>query len=160
MSWEVSRNMRCETSFFSLTLFKKHLTRYWPIGAVWLAGWMLALPVNLWNESKWGGGRYMVQNLDEALAVSGVLIAIAAPIVAVAVWFHLFKAPAANFIGALPLRREGIFATAFVAGYTMLAVPIAITAFVMVLVEWAVNMVAVFSRFTLAEKPIMAKLTV
>ncbi len=134
--------MRCETSFFSLTLFKKYLQRYWPLWAVWLAGWLMAMPVNLWNEAAWGGARSLVQRYDDALTVTSGIIAVMAPIVAVCVFFYLFKAPAANFIGALPLRREGVFATAALAGYVMLTLPILLTGFVTVLVEWAVGVVA------------------
>lgn len=146
----MSRNMRCETSFFSLTLFKKHLKRYWPIWAVWLAGWMLAMPVNLWNEVRWyNDPMYVVQRYDQALSATAGIIAVVAPIVAVCVFFHLFKSPAANFIGALPLRREGVFATAFAAGYAMLAVPVLLTGFVTALVEWAPNVVAPAPLLTL-----------
>lgn len=142
--------MRCETSFFSLTLFNKHLKRYWPLWAVWLAGWMLALPVNLWNSARWYHDTLsVVQEYDAFLEGTGAIIALMAPLVAVCVFFHLFKTPAANFIGALPLRREGVFATAFLAGYAMLAVPVLLTGFVTVLVEWAVGAVAPGALLTL-----------
>lgn len=142
--------MRCETSFFSLTLFNKHLKRYWPLWAVWLAGWLLALPVSLWNNARWYGDILrVVQRYDQALSATGVIIALIAPLVAVCVFFHLFKTPAANFVGALPLRREGVFATAFAAGYVMLAAPILFTGLVTVLVEWAVGAVAPGALLTL-----------
>lgn len=141
--------MRCETSFFSLTLFKKYLQRYWPLWAVWLAGWLLAMPVNLWNEAAWGGAQGLARRYGEALSVTTGIIALMAPIVAVSVFFYLFKAPAANFIGSLPLRREGVFATAVLAGYVMLTAPILLTGFVTVLVEWAVDAVAAGPLLTL-----------
>lgn len=134
--------MRCETSFFSLTLYKKHLNRYWPMWAVWLAAWMLILPVSLWRSSVWRGHESLLreaQEIADAIPVTGVIIGIVAPVVAVAVFFHLFRAPAANFVGALPLRREGAFATAFAAGYTMLAAPLVVVTVAVLAVEWALN---------------------
>lgn len=143
--------MRCETSFFSLTLFQKHLKRNWPMWAVWLVIWLLAIPVTLWNESDWRSAESiwaLARGYPEMLPAMSTLIALAAPIVAVAVFFHLFKAPAANFIGALPMRREGVFATAFSAGYAMLTVPLAAVALVTLAVEGVVGYVdagAIFS---------------
>lgn len=138
--------MRCETSFFSLTLYKKHLTRYWPMWAVWLAIWTLTIPVTMWNSARYSdyGSRLAdAQSIADILPVMSVCIAIAAPIVAVAVFFHLFRAPAANFIGALPMQREGVFFTAFLAGYTIIMAPLILVSLFTLLVEWALGAVAV-----------------
>lgn len=134
--------MRCETSFFSFTLYKKHLKRYWPLWAAWLAFWLLAIPVQLWNRATWyyaDSGHtlraYAAEMPLNVLTALFPLLACLAASVAVAVFFHLFKSPAANFVGALPLRREGVFATAFAAGYTMMVGPLAVVTVVTILVE-------------------------
>ena len=43
MKWEV-RTMRSGTSFFNVTVWKKTVLRFWPIWAVGLVFWVLALP--------------------------------------------------------------------------------------------------------------------
>lgn len=119
--------------------------------AVWLAGLLLAYPVNLWNERQNRPLEVfadMVEELDTSVGVCSGFLAAYAILVAVAVFFHLFKSPAANFVGALPIRREGVFATAFAAGYTMILGPMAVTALVTLLVEWAAGAVAAGPLFS------------
>lgn len=138
--------MRCETSFFSLTLFKKHLKRYWPMWAVWLAVWTLAIPVTMWNRGSYTSYASRLADAEmvvDFLPVMSVCIGVFAPIVAVAVFFHLFRAPAANFIGALPMQREGVFFTAFLAGYIIIMAPLIAVSLFTFLVEWALGAVAV-----------------
>ena len=129
--------MRCETSFFSLTLYKKHLKRNWPLWAVWLGLWTMILPLQIWNRNVWHDNianvvHYQPMNSINVLAPA---LAFFAALAAVTTFFHLFKGPAANFIGALPLRREGVFLTAFAAGYTMLVGPLVVVTLVTVLLE-------------------------
>ena len=46
MSWEV-RTMRSVTSCFNPALFKKNLSRFWPIWTLYGLIWIFALPINL-----------------------------------------------------------------------------------------------------------------
>ena len=46
MSWEVP-TMQSKTSCFNKTLFRKHVTRFWPVWGVYLAAWLLEMPVAL-----------------------------------------------------------------------------------------------------------------
>ncbi len=135
--------MRCETSFFSLTLYKKHLTRNWPLWAAHLGLWLLILPVQLWNQHIHGDLNSFVRNHPmDSLSVLFPWLAFVAALVAVVVFFHLFKSNAANFIGALPLRREGVFLTAFAAGYTMLVGPLLVVTLVTILLESILGILA------------------
>lgn len=55
MSWEV-RTMRSGTSFFNTALFRKTFLRFWPIWALYTAGWTLVLPLRLWADAmRWKG---------------------------------------------------------------------------------------------------------
>ena len=45
MRWEV-RTMRSGTSFFNGTVYKKTLLRFWPIWAICLVIWLIAMPIN------------------------------------------------------------------------------------------------------------------
>ena len=46
MSWEV-RTMRSATSYFNFTLFRKNLSRFWPIWGLYGLLWLMLLPVNI-----------------------------------------------------------------------------------------------------------------
>ena len=46
MNWEV-RTMRSVTSCFNSTLYRKNLSRFWPIWALYSVIWLFALPLNL-----------------------------------------------------------------------------------------------------------------
>lgn len=136
--------MRCETSFFSLTLYKKHLKRNWPLWAVWLLLWLMVFPLQIWNHNVWGSNvDKFVRDLPMGcITVLVPILAFTAALVAVTTFFHLFKSPAANFIGALPLRREGVFLTAFAAGYTMLMGPLVVVTVVTILLEGIIGYLA------------------
>ena len=78
--------MRCETSFFSLTLYKKHLKRNWPLWAAWLALWIMVIPLQIWNRNVWGSDvakfvRYQPMDcitlLASSLAFTAALVAVA-----------------------------------------------------------------------------------
>ena len=45
MKWEV-RTMRSGTSFFDLTIYRKTVSRFWPLWAVNLVVWLFILPFN------------------------------------------------------------------------------------------------------------------
>ena len=48
--------MRFATSFFNPTLYRKNLSRFWPLWVAWLVLWLFALPLNLYNMcNNWGG---------------------------------------------------------------------------------------------------------
>lgn len=136
--------MRCETSFFSLTLYKKHLKRNWPLWAAWLGLWIMVIPLQIWNRNVWGGdvARFVRYQPMDCITVLASALAFTAALVAVTTFFHLFKSPAANFIGALPLRREGVFLTAFAAGYTMLVGPLVVVTLVTILLEGIIGYLA------------------
>ena len=44
MSWEV-RTMQSKTSYFNATLFRKNLTRFWPLWTVYAVLWLIAGPM-------------------------------------------------------------------------------------------------------------------
>lgn len=136
--------MRCETSFFSLTLYKKHLKRNWPLWAAWLALWIMVIPLQIWNRNVWGSNvaKYVRTLPMDSITVLVPALAFFAALVAVTTFFHLFKSPAANFVGALPLRREGVFLTAFAARYTMLVGPLVVVTLVTVLLEGIIGYLA------------------
>ena len=119
MRWEV-RTMRSGISFFNMTVFRKHLLRFWPIWAVLLIVLALALPLNglmllrmdLEAHAGVTGGylesfaRYTVAGMTDLSLMLAVVLGLLA---AMAACSHLYSQKSANFMGALPVRREGLF---------------------------------------------------
>ncbi|MBR3570762.1 MAG: ABC transporter permease [Oscillibacter sp.] len=122
--------MKSKTSFFNATLYKKNLTRFWPLwgltaffgGLVPLSGMMMYL-----------NGDLRVKATDFAQAYYGG-VAYFAPVVtlcyaalcAMAVWSYLYNPRSVGMMHALPIRREALFVTNFLSGLTMVAIPWAV----------------------------------
>jgi len=149
MKWEV-RTMRSGTSFFDLTLYRKTLARFWPLWAVSLVVWLFVLPLNglMILTDYLDGGRTgtsmlrFAQNVGNTATqwglIFGLLMGLA---VAMAVCSTLYNNRSANFMGALPIRREAQFFSTWLAGVTMLTVPNVIVFLLTLLVEIAAGMV-------------------
>ena len=138
MNWEV-RTMRSKTSCFNSTLFKKNLSRYWPLwGLASFGGAMfpLAMLVNLlhdgfqlWSPLETTEAYYTV--LSYGVPVISIVYAI---LCAMAVWSYLYNARSVGMMHTLPIRREGLFVTNVLSGLTMMAIPYAVTGVLLVLV--------------------------
>ena len=134
MKWEV-RTMRSETSFFDWTVFKKTVFRFWPLWGVYFVGWLLALPLSgltmLRMDARDMTGidfnylgpfaRYAVPR--SATGDTLVVFVIFGALAATAVFSHLYNPRSANLFGSLPIRREGLFLTHYLAGLAFLIVP-------------------------------------
>ncbi len=121
--------MRSGTSFFNGTVFKKTVVRYWPVWAAYLVVWLVCLPLNLLMQLQQIDPEFAdyANTVEHILASScqGLLVAavVFAPLAAMAVFSHLYNSRSANFFGALPVRREGLFLTHYLAGLAFLLVP-------------------------------------
>ena len=112
--------MRSGKSYFDLTLFKKTVTRWWPIWGSYLVIWFFILPFSLFVD----GGVYMYYgDITDSLNIYIWFAALYAPICAMAVLSHLYWPRSANFYGALPVKRQGIFLTQYTAGLCFTIVP-------------------------------------
>ena len=98
MSWEVP-TMRSKTSCFNKTLFRKHITRFWPVWAAYFAIWLLILPLGLL------GARdhialdpfYVPQRVLDIIGSFGVVMAmIFAVLAAMGVWSFLYSSRSAS----------------------------------------------------------------
>ena len=141
MRWEV-RTMRSGTSFFNGTVWKKTFLRFWPIWAADLVFWVLLLPAQgltaLQEQAEHGGNQFL--SFAASVGGFGGDIALAFAVIfgllaAMAVCSHLYSSRSANFMGALPVRREGLFVSHYTAGLSMLLLPNAAVFLLMVLIE-------------------------
>lgn len=119
--------MRSGTSFFNAAVFRKHLLRFWPVWAAQLVILALELPLNALMllrmdlEAHVGvtGGylesfaRYTVTGMTDFALPMAVVFGLLS---AMAACSHLYSQKSANFMGALPVRREGLFFSHYLAG--------------------------------------------
>ena len=141
MKWEV-RTMRSGTSFFDWTVFKKTVCRFWPLWGAYFAVWLVMLPLNglmfLQMDQHNTGymedfAFHMVPEAAPELALQLTLVF--GVLAAMAVFSHLYNPRSANFFGGLPVRREGLFLTHYLAGLAFLIVPNVIVFLLTLLVE-------------------------
>ena len=111
MSWEV-RTMRSATSYFNFTLFRKNLSRFWPIWGLYGFLWLMLLPVNVLVSGEYmsrGEARLFPLNHCSGYLSTAVLFSLVFGILAaMAVFSYLYSSRSAGFLHTLPLRREGL----------------------------------------------------
>lgn len=133
--------MRSKTSYFNGTLFRKNLTRFWPL---WGMASFLGCLVPLAALLQLVHGQWNIQPLEATAAYYSVLV-YAVPIIsllyailcAMLVWSYLYNARSVGLMHTLPIRREGLFLTSFLSGMAMLLIPYAITGGLCVLISLA-----------------------
>lgn len=126
MSWEVW-TMRSVTSCFNAMLFRKNLTRFWPL---WTMASLLAIlpPLALATELVRGYGSRTPLSLTDMYYSA---ISTAAPIVllfyavlcALAVWGYLFGSRSVGMLHSMPITRKGLFLTNALSGLVMTLIP-------------------------------------
>ena len=134
--------MRSKTSCFNGTLFRKNLSRYWPLWGLASFGgalFPLAMLVNLlhsglqdaWTPMQMKEMYYTV--LSYGVPVISIVYAV---LCAMAVWNYLYNARSVGLMHTLPIRREGLFLTNVLSGLVMMAIPYAVTGVLIVLVSF------------------------
>lgn len=127
--------MRSATSYFNGTLYRKTLARFWPLWGLWGLGWLFLLPLNFLNswlrysrQSSSNALRFMLQDAENvpSLLSPGVFLALLFAILcAMAVFGYLYNSRSACWTHALPMRREALFTTQYLAGLSFLLLPLA-----------------------------------
>ena len=138
MSWEV-RTMQSKTSYFNAMLFRKNLTRFWPLwGLASFVGALFPLAVLLdmvhrgWNVLSAPDFTGMYYDAVSAVPVINLVYA---ALCAMAVWSYLYNARSVGLMHTLPIRREGLFLTNFLSGLSMTLIPYAVTGVLCVVVS-------------------------
>jgi len=132
--------MPSKTSFFNKTLFRKNLTRFWPLwgGASFLGA---LFPLAMWMNVSRSLGSYLREPMEFTNLYYTTLIALPlvsllyAILCAMVVWSYLYSARSVGMMHTLPLRREGLFATSFLSGLAMMLIPYAVTGALCVLLS-------------------------
>ena len=128
MSWEV-RTMQSKRSCFNATLYRKNLTRFWPLwGGVSLLGCVfpLYLLLMLLNSR----GRYAIHagDIETTLYMAVTIFAPAflllyTSICGVLVWSYLHNPRSVGLYHTLPVDRRCLFVTTLLSGLTMVFLP-------------------------------------
>lgn len=133
--------MRSGTSFFNKELYRKTVNRFWPLWAINLVIWLFVLPLNGLTNLRVEPERflrYFSRDVGETVEGFGLWFALFMGLfVAMAVCSHMYNNRSANFMGALPVRREGQFISTYLAGLTILVGPNLLVAVLTLLVEVA-----------------------
>lgn len=134
MSWGV-RTMRSGTSFFNSTLYRKTMLRFWPLWVAYGLMWLFLLPFNLLNNyfSMRGASVSSVELTNRLVEYArdipntlqfGVFVACGYGVLcAMAVFGYLYNNRSACMMHALPLRRETLFGTQYLAGLSFALLP-------------------------------------
>ena len=127
--------MRSGTSFFNAALWRKTMGRFWPLWALYAAAWTFALPLYLLNQFVGGRSRgygavdvqdWMLsaaQEFPSWLSFGVWVSCIFGLLCAMAVFGYLYNARSSCAMHALPLRREGLFTTQYLAGLSFGLLP-------------------------------------
>ena len=121
MSWEV-RTMRSGTSFFNGTLYRKAFFRFWPIWAIYGAQLLLLIPLPFLATALRRDG-YRLSDLvyiPDSLVFGAASALVAGVVCAMAVFSCLYSSRSACMMHALPVRREALFCSNYLAGLSFL----------------------------------------
>ena len=123
--------MQSKTSFFNPTLFRKNLSRYWPLwGFASFVGFLLpaAALVQMVHQGDLRIAPLVVR--EGYYALLGYVVPIVslcyAILCAMTVWNYLYNARSVGLMHTLPIRREGLFLTNLLSGLAMMLIPYAV----------------------------------
>ena len=123
--------MRSATSYFNSTLYRKTLARFWPLWVGYGVIWMFCIPLNMLTAyfdrySSTAPQRRLTEMAAQlpAFVEPGLYLAgFFAILCAMAVFGYLYNHRSACWTHALPMRREALFTTQYLAGLSFLLLP-------------------------------------
>ena len=134
--------MRSTTCWLNSTLYHKTMSRFWPVWAGY--GLLLAFlfPLNLLQQFHYADQdiNRMFRSAVNLAQITGpfvLVLMVGCVLVAMGVYGYLYNNRAACMMHALPLRRETLFTTQYLAGLSMLILPVLLMAVLATFVEMA-----------------------
>lgn len=134
--------MQSKTSFFNRTVFRKCLTRYWPLWLGYAFVLFLTTPVAVLNRLSIVLYDYVstpIQNLllEQTPFIIPLLSCVFGLLMAAATFDFLFSARGTGLMASLPVRREGAFLSCYASGVVMLLSSDVLIALITLIVEAA-----------------------
>ena len=124
--------MKLRTSFFDKTVFFKNVTRFAPAWGLYALGLLMALMTMASSDLEY----WQVDALGESIQLMPLINLGYALVCAMLLFGDLFNTRMCNALHALPLRREGWFATHVLAGLLFSLIPNAAVAVINLLFLW------------------------
>lgn len=120
--------MKSKTSFFNKTVFKKNLTRFAPVMAVYTLCLILGMMMLYQNNEEMGRTFWFASRIAGNLQLMGLVNLLFAPLVAMLLFGDLYNSRMCNALHAMPMRRETLFLTNVVSGLLFSMIPTAVMA--------------------------------
>ena len=109
--------MKSRTSCCNAAVLKRTVFRSLPLWGSYLLCWLVVLPVMILSRNRWETLLQLREFILQTAANSCHFVAFVYGLAAACVAFSfLYHSRSANFFGALPLRRENLFVTCYLAG--------------------------------------------
>ena len=113
--------MRSVTSYFNRELLRGALQRTWPLWAAYTLIWLLLLPVTIFirlsdQHIVYSRPTLSYELLSTGLPSGAMMAAVFGIFFAMALFAYLTNSRATNGMHAMPIRREGLFLTHYLAG--------------------------------------------
>ena len=138
--------MRSKTSYFNPALFRKNLTRFWPLwgGASFIGA---LFPLAMLAVLIQSGDRYAIQSPLEITCGYYAVVVYLLPVLslfygalcALAAWGWLYNPRSVGMFHSLPITRKSLFLTDFLSGMSMMLIPYAVTGVLAVLISAAIR---------------------
>ena len=131
--------MKSKTSCFNKAIFRKNMSRFWPVCAVYLAYLFFHMTVRMFLNTRSYITAQSADTVSPATSrlttmlecISGNLepyvIFFAALVAAITVFSYLFSTRSCHMIHALPVKRSELFVTNYISGFLFLLLPQLIT---------------------------------
>ena len=124
--------MQSRTSCFNKAIFRKNLTRFAPVMALYTL-FLLMILLMVQNDVKdYIPAYFFLSQMDGVIQMMGVINLVYAALVAQLLFGDLYTSRMCNALHALPLRRESWFLTNMISGLVYSLVPTAAAAVVLV----------------------------
>lgn len=122
------------------TIYRKQMTRFWPLWALYGVAWLFAVPINMLVNFRYYDAKDLAghakENILQSIPEFGLYIAlIFGVLVAMAVWSYLYNNRSVGMMHTLPIRREGLFVSNWMAGISFFVLPNLVTAILTLGVE-------------------------
>lgn len=157
MSWEV-QIMKSKTSSFNLTIFRKSITRFWPLWGAYFALWLLILPISSASSLSYrlryydeyaNTFYYEVERLLTSSQCLGIIVgAITAIVAVIALWGFMYSSRNTSGYSSLPVSRRSFFCSFTLAGL----IPVLVINFVTTVILYFVMAAYGMGSFALAMK--------
>ena len=111
--------MKSRTSFFNLTAFRKNITRYWPVWALYTVFLLLVL-LGISEQQSDYMARDVVMVITRLACIGNLIYA---GVVTLCLFGDLYKGRLCNALHAFPMRREGWLLTNIATGFLFSLIP-------------------------------------